>query len=78
MTSTNYDYKTKTKYTIEDPDVIIARKALADFHMSQGKSFKYSWWLAFQQFPRDSVPSEAPSTSKAQIHHSKDSTDVHF
>lgn len=64
-TATNHDYKTKTNYIVEDPEVITARKALAEFHMSQGKSMKYSWWLAFQQYPRDTLPSQTSSTPEA-------------
>lgn len=54
-------------YPREDPEVITARKALADFHISQGKTFKYAWWLAFNQYPRDYLPEGTEGTLKSPL-----------
>lgn len=62
LPSSNHSPKYNGPYIAEDPEVITARKALADFHVSQGKSFKYAWWLAFQQFPRERIPVGTPET----------------
>lgn len=46
--------KFKDKWSAQESANLVAkRSSCADNHMTEGKSYKHAWYLAFQQFPRE-------------------------